>query len=73
MQIIKATDLDRKSGGPQPRDLQFPPLSNESQSEHPSLTEVALTQNNFAVFDQRTFDRCQPRTFSPGERVFKPA
>ena len=38
----------------QPRDLQFPPLSNGSQSEHPSLTEGALTQNNFAVLDHRT-------------------
>ena len=54
MQIIKATDLDRKSGEAQPRGLQFPPLSNGSQNKHPSLTEGALTQNNFAVLDHRT-------------------
>jgi hypothetical protein len=73
MQTIKATDLDRKSGGAQPRDLQFPPLSNGSQNKHPSLTEGARTQNNFAALDHRTpFNRCQPRTLVRGSGFSNP-
>jgi hypothetical protein len=63
MQTIKATDLDRKSGGAQPRDLQFPPLSNDPQSEHPSLTRGRPNLRTILprwIIGQLT--RCQPRT-----------
>jgi hypothetical protein len=44
MQIIKATGLDRKSGGTQPRDLRFPSPSNSFRSER----ELWLTGKKFA-------------------------
>jgi hypothetical protein len=40
MEVIKATGLDRKSGGAKPRDLQFALARNNLQREYPALTRI---------------------------------